>query len=119
MDAERSLLGDASMYSSFAILLSPVNLLQFNDHLANILSLEKTDERSYRMVYSFHHSLFVFQLAGLKVATSLFSKLRLSIHPIKNHQAFHRQPFGRYVKEIGRTGNRTFRVIGGDTAAGD
>jgi hypothetical protein len=46
-------------------------LLQFNDHLANILSLEKTYESSYCLVYTFHHCLFVFQFTGFEVATSL------------------------------------------------
>jgi hypothetical protein len=45
-------------------------LRQFNDHLTHILSLEKTDESSYRLVYSFHHRLLVLQLIMCVMAVS-------------------------------------------------
>ncbi len=94
-------------------------LRQFHYHLAHILPLEKAEERTHRLVDSFHHCLFALQLAGLEISTHFFSELSLTIQPIKNHQTLHRQPFGYHVKEVGRTWNRAFRVITGDAATGD
>ena len=81
--------------------------------------LEKAEECTHRLVDSFHHCLFVLQLAGLEKSPHFFSELSLTVQPIKNHQTFHRQPFGYHVKEVRRTWKRAIRVIAGDAATGD
>src|ERR1035437_6821578 len=50
---------------------------ELHHHLADILPLEKANERVHRLVDSFHDRLFVLQFAGSEIAAHFFFKFIL------------------------------------------
>src|ERR1035438_9133216 len=71
---------------------------QLHHHLTDVLPLEKTDERLYRPVDSFHDGLLVLHLAGFEIAAHFLLELGLAVQPIRNDETLHGEPLGDEVE---------------------
>jgi hypothetical protein len=85
----------------------------------HVRSVEEAYGRRHGLVDSADQGFLALQGAGAEIPAHLMLELGLTIQPIRDNQAFHRQPLGGDAEEIGGAPARLLVVVHGDAAAGD